>query len=87
MRVMIWSTIFQSIPLLNYRKDTLKKLDQRIEFGTQTYISYQNGDINSTITLHYCYMQQGAATVFVLENADDVVPIIVNGCEGSNLLV
>ena len=51
--------------------------DQRIEFGTQTYISYQNGDINSTITLHYCYMQQGAATVFVLENADSV-PIIVN---------
>ena len=24
MRMMIWSTIFQSIPLLNYRKDTLK---------------------------------------------------------------
>lgn len=59
--------------------------DQRIEFGTQTYISYQNGDINSTITLHYCYMQQGAATVFVLENADSV-PIIVNGCEGQIFL-
>ena len=59
--------------------------DQRIEFGTQTFISYQNGDINSTITLHYCYMQQGAATVFVLENADSV-PIIVNGCEGQIFL-
>ena len=59
--------------------------DQRIKFGTQTYISYQNGDINSTITLHYCYMQQGAATVFVLENADSV-PIIVNGCEGQIFL-
>ena len=59
--------------------------DQRIEFGTQTYISYQNGDIDSAITLHYCYMQQGAATVFVLENADSV-PIIVNGCEGQIFL-
>ena len=29
--------------------------DQRIEFGTQTYISYQNGDINSTITLATVY--------------------------------
>ena len=55
--------------------------DQRIEFGTQTFISYQNGDIDSAITLHYCYMQQGSATIFVLENADSV-PIIVNGCEG-----
>lgn len=44
--------------------------DQRIEFGTQTFISYQNGDIDSAITLHYCYMQQGAATIFVLENAE-----------------
>lgn len=59
--------------------------DQRIEFGTQTYISYQNGDINSTITLHYCYMQQGAATIFVLENADSI-PVIVNGCEGQIFL-
>jgi len=30
-------------------------------------------------------MQQGAATVFVLENADSV-PIIVNGCEGQIFL-
>ena len=59
--------------------------DQRIEFGTQTFISYQNGDIDSAITLHYCYMQQGSATIFVLENADSV-PIIVNGCEGQIFL-
>ena len=59
--------------------------DQRIEFGTQTFISYQNGDIDSAITLHYCYMQQGAATIFVLENADSI-PVIVNGCEGQIFL-
>ena len=44
-----------------------------------------NGDIDSAITLHYCYMQQGAATIFVLENADSI-PVIVNGCEGQIFL-
>ncbi len=60
--------------------------DQRIEFGTQTFISYQNGDIDSAITLHYCYMQQGAATIFVLENADSI-PRHSEWLRGSNLLV
>lgn len=30
-------------------------------------------------------MQQGAATIFVLENADSI-PVIVNGCEGQIFL-
>lgn len=54
--------------------------EERIATQIQVSILYQS-DTDYPITLHYIYLQQGAASQFVLDNTDDVVIDNVNGYE------
>lgn len=54
--------------------------EERIATQIQVSILYQS-DTGYPITLHYIYLQQGAASQFVLDSTDDVVIDTVNGYE------
>ena len=54
--------------------------EERIATPIQVSILYQS-DTGYPITLHYIYLQQGAASQFVLDSTDDVVIDTVNGYE------
>ena len=54
--------------------------EERIATPIQVSILYQS-DTGYPITLHYIYLQQGAASQFVLDSTDDVVTDTVNGYE------
>lgn len=54
--------------------------EERIATQIQVSILYQS-DTGYPITLHYFYLQQGAASQFVLDSTDDVVIDTVNGYE------
>ena len=54
--------------------------EERIATQIQVSILYQS-DIGYPITLHYIYLQEGAASQFVLDSTDDVVIDNVNGYE------
>ena len=63
-------------------KSTLYKRRGHFILSTQIQVSilYQS-DTGYPITLHYIYLQQGAASQFVLDSTDDVVIDTVNGYE------
>ena len=54
--------------------------EERIATQIQVSILYQS-DTGYPITLHYIYLQEGAASQFVLDSTDDVVIDNVNGYE------
>ena len=54
--------------------------EERIATKIQVSILYQS-DTGYPITLHYIYLQEGAASQFVLDSTDDVVIDNVNGYE------
>ena len=54
--------------------------EERIATQIQVSILYQS-DTSYPITLHYIYLQQGAASQFVLDSTDDVAIDNVNGYE------
>ena len=60
--------------------------EERIATQIQVSILYQS-DTGYPITLHYIYLQQGAASQFVLDSTDDVVTDTVNGYEAYILLL
>ena len=54
--------------------------EERIATKIQVSILYQS-DTGYPITLHYIYLQEGAASQFVLDSTDDVVIDNINGYE------
>ena len=54
--------------------------EERIATQIQVSILYQS-DTGYPITLHYIYIQQGAASQFVLDSTDEVVIDNINGYE------
>lgn len=54
---------------------------ERIEWPNQVNIVYRNEAEGKTIYLNYIYMNQGAATDFVVEDVE-ILPVVVNGLDG-----
>lgn len=54
---------------------------ERIEWPEQVDIVYRNEETGKTIYLNYTHMHQGAATDFVVEDAE-ISPVTVNGLDG-----
>lgn len=54
---------------------------ERIDWPEQAVIVYRNEETGKTIYLDYIHMHQGAATDFVIEDAE-ISPVTVNGLDG-----
>lgn len=54
---------------------------ERVEWPDQMIIVYRNEETGKAIYLDYVHMHQGAATDFVVEDAE-ILPVTVNGLDG-----